>query len=81
MICFYVFWNLFILKCRATQHETHKYLLLLFFVLFDCWHYRNKGGYSHNTGYKTRQRCNRLGQTDGIKEPSIEKRIRRLIAE
>lgn len=42
---------------------------------------RNKGGVSHNSGYKTRQRCNRLGQTDGIKEPSIEKRIRRLLAE
>mmetsp|Transcript_28275 Transcript_28275/g.34938 ORF Transcript_28275/g.34938 Transcript_28275/m.34938 type:complete len:131 (-) Transcript_28275:275-667(-) len=40
---------------------------------------RNKGGSSHNTGYKARSRSNRLGQSCGIKEPKIEKRMRRLI--
>lgn len=40
----------------------------------------NKGGASHNTGYKTRARSNRLGQSCGIKEAGIEKRMRRLIA-
>ena len=40
---------------------------------------RNKGGFAHNTGYKTRQRSNRTGQTTGIAEPAIEKRMRRLI--
>mmetsp|Transcript_2237 Transcript_2237/g.2156 ORF Transcript_2237/g.2156 Transcript_2237/m.2156 type:complete len:106 (-) Transcript_2237:167-484(-) len=40
---------------------------------------RNKGGGSHNTGYKKRGRSNRLGQSTGIKEPAIEKRMRRLI--
>ena len=40
---------------------------------------RNKGGFSHNTGYKTRQRSNNTGQTTGIKGKAIEKRMRRLI--
>jgi hypothetical protein len=40
---------------------------------------RSKGGFSHNTGFKTRQRSNRTGQSTGIKEPAIEKRMRRLI--
>mmetsp|Transcript_19216 Transcript_19216/g.27032 ORF Transcript_19216/g.27032 Transcript_19216/m.27032 type:complete len:102 (-) Transcript_19216:69-374(-) len=40
---------------------------------------RNKAGASHNTGYKTRARSNRLGQSCGIREPAIEKRMRRLI--
>jgi hypothetical protein len=40
---------------------------------------RNKGGFAHNTGYKTRARSNRTGQTTGIEEPAIEKRMRQLI--
>eukprot|EP00553_Chaetoceros_curvisetus_P014892 CAMPEP_0204651100 /NCGR_PEP_ID=MMETSP0718-20130828/12685_1 /ASSEMBLY_ACC=CAM_ASM_000674 /TAXON_ID=230516 /ORGANISM="Chaetoceros curvisetus" /LENGTH=115 /DNA_ID=CAMNT_0051674731 /DNA_START=59 /DNA_END=403 /DNA_ORIENTATION=- len=38
---------------------------------------RNKAGASHNTGYKTRGRNNRLGQSTGIKGTGIEKRMRR----
>uniref|UniRef100_A0A7S2S6M9 50S ribosomal protein L35 n=1 Tax=Eucampia antarctica TaxID=49252 RepID=A0A7S2S6M9_9STRA len=40
---------------------------------------RNKAGTQHNSGYKTRQRCNQLGQSTGVSEPAIEKRMRRLI--
>lgn len=40
---------------------------------------RSKGGTSHNTGYKSRQASNKLGQSTGIKEAKIEKRMRRLI--
>mmetsp|Transcript_22793 Transcript_22793/g.34028 ORF Transcript_22793/g.34028 Transcript_22793/m.34028 type:complete len:118 (+) Transcript_22793:101-454(+) len=40
---------------------------------------RGKAGASHNTGYKTRARSNRLGQSCGIKEAKIEKRMRRLL--
>ena len=40
---------------------------------------RNKAGASHNTGYKTRARSNRLGQSCGVKGAKIEKRMRRLI--
>jgi hypothetical protein len=41
--------------------------------------YRNKAGGSHNTGYKTRARSNRLGQSCGFKGAAIEKNMRRLI--
>eukprot|EP00558_Chaetoceros_sp_UNC1202_P012489 CAMPEP_0197247714 /NCGR_PEP_ID=MMETSP1429-20130617/31401_1 /TAXON_ID=49237 /ORGANISM="Chaetoceros sp., Strain UNC1202" /LENGTH=104 /DNA_ID=CAMNT_0042708691 /DNA_START=117 /DNA_END=432 /DNA_ORIENTATION=- len=40
---------------------------------------RNRGGASHNTGYKTRGRSNRLGSSTGIKGTAIEKRMRRLL--
>jgi len=40
---------------------------------------RSKGGTGHNTGYKSRQSSNKLGQSCGIREPAIEKRMRRLI--
>ena len=40
---------------------------------------RPKAGRQHNTGYKSRGRCNRLGQSSGISEPGIEKRMRRAI--
>eukprot|EP00978_Attheya_sp_CCMP212_P029643 scaffold105990_cov50-Attheya_sp.AAC.1 len=41
---------------------------------------RNKAGRQHNTGYKTRGRSNRLGQSAGVKGKEIEKRMRRLVA-
>lgn len=40
---------------------------------------RNKAGRSHNTGYKSRSRVNRLAASTGIKGKGIEKRMRRLI--
>ena len=40
---------------------------------------RMKGGKSHNSGYKKRGAVNKLGTSTGIKEPKIEKRIRRLL--
>mmetsp|Transcript_30866 Transcript_30866/g.50994 ORF Transcript_30866/g.50994 Transcript_30866/m.50994 type:complete len:103 (+) Transcript_30866:61-369(+) len=40
---------------------------------------RNHAGASHNTGYKSRSRKNRLRQSGPIKEPKIEKRMQRLV--
>lgn len=40
---------------------------------------RGKSGKSHNTGYKTRQRCNRLGSSTGIEGKKIEQRVRKLL--
>jgi len=40
---------------------------------------RGKSGMSHNTGYKTRQRCNRLGSSTGITGKKIEQRVRKLL--
>eukprot|EP00816_Leptocylindrus_hargravesii_P007246 CAMPEP_0196801434 /NCGR_PEP_ID=MMETSP1362-20130617/1190_1 /TAXON_ID=163516 /ORGANISM="Leptocylindrus danicus, Strain CCMP1856" /LENGTH=86 /DNA_ID=CAMNT_0042172391 /DNA_START=168 /DNA_END=428 /DNA_ORIENTATION=+ len=40
---------------------------------------RMKGGKSHNTGYKKRGAVNKLATSTGIKEPKIEKRIRRML--
>ncbi|GAX26176.1 hypothetical protein FisN_18Hu293 [Fistulifera solaris] len=40
---------------------------------------RNKAGHQHNTGYKSRSRSNRLGQSTSIKEPKMEKKLQRLI--
>eukprot|EP00979_Chaetoceros_neogracilis_P016707 scaffold9103_cov267-Chaetoceros_neogracile.AAC.4 len=40
---------------------------------------RSKGGFAHNTGYKTRKRSNNTGRSTGIQEPAIEKRLRRLV--
>mmetsp|Transcript_18885 Transcript_18885/g.22559 ORF Transcript_18885/g.22559 Transcript_18885/m.22559 type:complete len:102 (+) Transcript_18885:127-432(+) len=40
---------------------------------------RYRGGRQHNTGFKSRTKNNQLGESTGIKEAKIEKRIRRLL--
>ncbi|KAI2508070.1 hypothetical protein MHU86_6362 [Fragilaria crotonensis] len=40
---------------------------------------RNHAGASHNTGYKSRSRCNRLRQSGLITEPKMEKRMKVLM--
>jgi len=40
---------------------------------------RGKSGKSHNTGYKHRQRANRLGSSTGITGKKIEQRVRKLL--
>lgn len=37
---------------------------------------RSKAGRQHNTGYKSRSRVNRLGQTGGIKNPHVERKLK-----
>ena len=41
--------------------------------------HRMKSGRSHNTGFKDRQRVNRLGSSTQIEEKKIEKRIRKMM--
>lgn len=66
MICYLTPTN----SMNNEQNDVHDPIIKIF---------RNKGGFAHNTGYKTRARSNRTGQTTGIEEPAIEKRMRRLI--
>jgi len=40
---------------------------------------RWQAGRQHNTGYKTRERSNRLGKSTGIEEPKMEKNLKRFI--
>jgi hypothetical protein len=40
---------------------------------------RNKSGATHNTGYKTRSRKNRLGTSDVITGTKVEKRMKLLM--
>jgi ribosomal protein L35 len=40
---------------------------------------RSKSGKQHNTGYKTRSRCNQLGKSTTIKSKIMERKMRRCI--
>ena len=40
---------------------------------------RRRSGTSHNTGYKPRQKSNRLGSSTGIEGKKMEQRIRKML--
>mmetsp|Transcript_74662 Transcript_74662/g.112489 ORF Transcript_74662/g.112489 Transcript_74662/m.112489 type:complete len:101 (-) Transcript_74662:28-330(-) len=40
---------------------------------------RTRAGTSHNTGFKDRQRVNRLGNSTGVEGKKIEQRIRKML--
>ena len=52
-----------------------EYLLIMEFKLY----HRGKSGKSHNTGFKSRQRVNRLGSSTGIKGKKNEQNVRKLL--
>jgi hypothetical protein len=54
------------------------FLFFLFFCHIASLH-RGKSGTSHNTGFKTRQRVNRLGSSTGVEGKKMEQRVRRLL--
>jgi ribosomal protein L35 len=79
--CVYSFGRCFLLSNLSgdvafTLFDTFASDYILSFFLPTC---RGKSGASHNTGFKTRQRVNRLGSSTGIEGKKMEQRVRKLL--
>jgi len=53
--------------------------ICFYFSITDWEPRRTKSGKSHNTGYKTRARVNRLGQTATITDKKMDKKLKRVL--